>query len=123
MKRELVIELIRKIKAKPNLKRKLKIFVLIGLVGFIFTCALTIWAGLTAFNYVALKANELAHSPIALTQVENLKTELKALPKLQSINCWASAQSLMNIQPWLERTVIDNLITLKVACLNDIPKN
>lgn len=119
MKREIFFELIHKLKEKPHLMRKLKIFAVIGIVGFVITGALTIWAGVTAFNYVAIKATEAVQAPSTLMYVNNLKTELKSLPKIQAISCWAKAQSLLEIQPWLERPAIDNLVNLKVACLEN----
>ncbi len=122
MKREIVFEIIKRLKEKPHLMRKLKIFAVIGVVGFLITGALTIWAAVTAFNYVASKATEAIQSPSAQTHVDNLKAELKSLPKVQAIGCWAKAQSLLAVQPWLERPVIDNLVNLKVACLEDRTK-
>lgn len=117
MKRVILLEVIRKLKSKPHLMRKLKIFAVIGFVGFLITGALTIWAGVAAFNYVATKATEVAHSPVTQMNVESLKTEFKRIPKTQALNCWGKAQSLMAVQPWLERSAIDNLIDLKVVCL------
>ena len=122
MKREIIFELIHKLKEKPHLMRKLKIFAVIGVVGFLITGGLAIWAGVTAFNYVATKATEAVQSPMAQTHVDNLKAELKNLPKIQALSCWGKAQSLLAVQPWLERPVIDNLINLKVACLEDRAK-
>ncbi len=119
MKQEIVFEYLKKLKEKPNLMRKIKIFAVVGIVGFLITGALTIWAGMEAFNYVASKTNEVVQSTVALNHVENLKTELKALPKLQPLNCWGKVQSLMAVQPWLERPAIDNLVNLKLACLDD----
>lgn len=121
MKQEIILELLKKLKANPNLMRKLKIFAVVGVVGFLMAGALTIWAGITAFNYVATKATEAVHSPGAQTHVKNLKAEIKSFPKLQLINCWGKAQSLIAAQPWLERPVIDNLVNLKLACLDDKP--
>ncbi len=119
MKQALFIEIIRKLKAKPHLMRKIKIFAAVGLVGFLITGALAIWAGITAFNYVATKATAAVQSPVAQTNIESLKTELKSLPKLQALSCWGKAQSLMAVEPWLARPAMDNLINLKVACLED----
>lgn len=120
MKQVILLEAIRKLKSKPHIMRKLKIFAVIGFVGFLITGALTIWAGVEAFNYVATKATEVAHSPVTQMNVESLKAEL-SVPKLQALNCWGKVQSLMAVQPWLERPAIDNLVDLKVACLEDKP--
>ncbi|MFN7904388.1 MAG: hypothetical protein ACK5P5_04335 [Pseudobdellovibrionaceae bacterium] len=122
MKREIVFKIINKLKEKPRLMRKLKIFTMIGVVGFLIIGALTIWAGVTAFNYVAAKATEAVQSPSTQIHVDNLKAELKNFPKLQAMSCWAQAQSLLTVQPWLERPAIDNLVNLKIACLKDRAK-
>jgi hypothetical protein len=121
MKQDVIIEIIRKIKAKPDLKRKVMIFLAAGAVGLLITGALVIWAGVSAFNFVASNATKVIHSPEARAQVENLKQEAKGIPKLQPLSCWLKAQSLLAVEPWLARPALDNLITLKVACLESIP--
>ncbi len=121
MKQDIIFQVLRKIKAKPDLMRKLKIFAVLGVVGFLITGALAIWAGVSAFNYVASKTSEVIQSPTTQVQVENVKIELKRLPRFQALNCWNKAQSLMAVQPWLERPAIDNLVNLKVACLEQLP--
>ena len=108
----MIFQILKKLKESPSMMRKLKIFVVVGLVGFLITGALTIWAGITAFNYLASTASPLVQSPIP---------ELVALPKFQLLNCWSKAQSLMAVQPWLERSAVDNLVHLKMACLEDRP--
>jgi hypothetical protein len=116
MKQIIFLEFIRKLKAKPHLMRKVKIFAVVGIVGFFVTGALAIWAGVSAMSYVAEKANAVMHSPQAAAQFESLKTEVKGL-SLQPLNCWGKAQSLMALEPWLARPALDNLKNLKVACL------
>lgn len=121
MKQDVFFEIIRKIKAKPGLMRKLKIFLAVGVVGLLITGALVVWAGVAAFKYVASSATEVINSPQAIAQVENLKLEAKGLPKFQPLSCWLKAQSLLAIEPWLARPYMDNLIGLKVACLESKP--
>ena len=121
MKQDIIYEAIRKIKAKPGLMRKVKIFLAVGVVGFVITGALVIWAGVSAFNYVASKTTEVIHSPAALAQVENLKLEAKGFSKFQILSCWVKAQSLIAVEPWLARPALDNLMNLKVACLETVP--
>ncbi len=121
MKQDIIYEALRRIKAKPSLMRKVKIFLVVGVVGFVITVALVTWAGVSAFNYVALKTTEVIHSPAALAQVENLKSEAKGFSKFQILSCWVKAQSLIAVEPWLARPALDNLINLKVACLETVP--
>ncbi len=121
MKHTRLTEIFETLKTNPKILRKIKIFALVGIVGFLITGALMVWAGLSAINYVASSAIQAVQSPIAQSHVENLKTEIKSLPKLQAINCWGKAQTLLNIQPWLERPVRENLANLKVACFEQKP--
>lgn len=114
-------KMIRKLKTKPHLMQKLKVIVAAGLVGLLVTGGLAIWAGVTAFNYIATKTMEVAQSPVAQANMESLKMELKSLPKIQALSCWGKAQSLMAVEPWLARPVVENLINLKVACLANKP--
>lgn len=46
---------------------------------------------------------------------ENMKAPLEQNPMLAYVGCWIEAQSLMGVQPWLERPIADNLKKLKVA--------
>lgn len=117
MKQNLVYQLFRKLRTRPDLMRKMKVFLAIGIVGLFITGALAIWAGVSAFNYVATKTNEVIQSPTALAKVKSLKTEAMQLPKFQALSCWGKAQSLMAVEPWLVRPALDNLKNLKVACL------
>lgn len=116
MKKSIFLEIIRELKAKPHLMRKVRIFAVVGIVGFFVTGALAIWAGASAISYVADKANVVMPSPQTAAQVESLKNEVKGL-SLQPLNCWGKAQSLMAVEPWLARPALDNLKNLKVACL------
>jgi hypothetical protein len=115
MKQIIVLEIIRKLKSKPELMRKVKIIAVVGVVGFVLTGALAIWAGIATMSYIATKATTVIQSPQTATHIENLKGEVKSLG-LQPLNCWGKAQSLMAIEPWLARPALDNLRHLKVAC-------
>ncbi len=116
MKRLLLLELIRKLKAKPSLRRKAIAFVIVGALGIVLVASLTIWAGISAIHYVADKASIAMQSPQAAAHLDSLKTEAKDV-SLQPLNCWLKAQSLMAVEPWLARPVWDNLKNLKTACL------
>ncbi len=116
MKQVILYEIIRKLKSKPNLMRKLKVFAVIGFVGFVLVGGLAIWAGISAVKYVVTSTNQVISSPTAQNQIQNVKSELQQI-QFQPLNCWGKAQSLMAVEPWLARPVIDNLKNLKVACL------
>jgi hypothetical protein len=117
MKHDLFFDLITKRKQNPKLMRKIKILAAVGIAGFLLTGIVAIWAGLSAFNYIAKATTDIAQSSMAQTQVENLATELKSLPQFKALDCWSKTQSLMSVQPWYERPVLENLKGLKAACL------
>lgn len=117
MKHAIIYEIIRKLKAKPALMRKVKIFAVLGLVGFVFVGGLAIWAGVSALKYVVASTSQVMSSPKAQEQIQIAKTELQKI-QFQPLNCWDKAQSLMAVQPWLEKPAFDNLRNLKVACLD-----
>lgn len=119
MKQLFLLEILQKLRAQPELMRKFKALAVVAFLGFIFICGLTVWGGITAFSYVATNANEAIHSPSVQANLADLKTELKSLPKFQAWNCWEKAQSLIAVQPWLERPAAGNLVSLKVACFED----
>ncbi|MES2769890.1 MAG: hypothetical protein V4596_12155 [Bdellovibrionota bacterium] len=119
MKKIIFLEILNELKAKPHLMKKVKIFAVVGFVGLLITGALTIWAGLTVMNYVAIQATNAVQSPVAQMNIESLKSEVEKLPKLQALSCWNKAQSLIAVQPWLERPALENLANLKSACLED----
>ncbi len=120
MKRLIIFEILRKIKSRPEVLRKVKIIAFISLVGFVLVGALTIWAGVSAFKYVVATTNQAVMSPQIKNQVQNMQSELKQI-QLQPLSCWNKAQSLLALQPWLEKAALDNLRNLKVACLDSLP--
>lgn len=118
MKADLILKIVREAKSKPKLWRKIKIFVAVGFAGLLVVSALTIWAGIAAFNYMATKATDVLQSPTAQAQAQSLKSDL-ATTKIQPLSCWAKAQSLLAVEPWLQRTPGEILSNLKVACLEE----
>lgn len=121
MKQIIFLEMLRKLKSNPGLMRKVKIFAIVGAIGFVVIATLVVWAGISAFNYVAGKTNEVIQSPYAASQVENLKTEVYGLSNLQPLPCWDKAQTLIAVEPWLARPAMDNIKSLQVACFKAAP--
>lgn len=120
MRRVVLFEILRKIKSRPALFKKVKIFFFVGIVGFVFVGGIAIWVGISTLKYVAETANQVITSPSTQSQIQNAKNELKKL-HFQPMNCWGEAQSLLAVQPWIEKPVFDNLRNLKVACLDSKP--
>ncbi len=103
--------------------KKLKILIGVGLVGVVAVGILTVWAGVAAVGYVATETKEVLQSKTAMTYVEQLRTELNQVSHIQPMSCLHRAQTLLAVQPWLERPALENLMNLKVACLASKPTN
>ncbi len=118
MKQFVLFQILEKLISKPNIWRKVKVFLIVGFVGFLITGAFAIWAGIAAMSYVASSAVQVIQSPAVQSHVEDLKTELNGQTSFHAANCWAKAQHLLGVQPWLERPALENLADLKVACFS-----
>ena len=123
----LILEQLKNLKTNPQLKRKFKIFLGVGLTGFLVVCALVVWAGIATFKNVAssVGANPVVQEKIKSwndsnlqEKIGSLETGVKNLPALAKAGCWTTAQSLMKVQAWIEKPVAENVNSLKVACLN-----
>ncbi len=122
MKNQIFLRVLHNLKTKPHVLKKVKILAAVGLISFLILGSLLIWAGISTLRYIANQANQVALSPNIQAQVETLKTEVKGMTLLQPLNCWDRAQSLLAVQPWLERPAMDNFLNLKVACLGQKKK-
>lgn len=107
---------------KPKLLMKLKVFVLIGAGALVLLFGLMIWAGVSAIGILSEKTASALQSPAARASLEQLKAGVERLPDFNPLVCWGSAQSLMQLKPWLERPALRNLSDLKTACLRPPPE-
>jgi hypothetical protein len=110
----ILLEQPKNLKSNPQLKRKLKIFLGVGLAGILMVGALVVWAGIATFKSVA----SIGTNPAVQEKIVGLETGIKNLPALTKVGCWTTAQSLMKVEVWIEKPLIDNLNSLKLACLN-----
>lgn len=117
MKPIIVLELLKKLQTNQQLKRKLKVFLGVGLAGFLMVGVLVVWAGVATFKSVA----NLGSNPIVQEKILNLETEIKNLPALAKVGCWNTAQSLLKVEVWLEKPVADNFNSIKAACFAKEP--
>ena len=116
MKRILFLKLLHILKSKPDLARKAKLFAFVGLTGLVTVSGLAIWAGVSAFDYAATNAKLVIQSPV-------LQANVARFNGLSGLSCWNKTQSLIAIQPWLERPALENFINLKEACLKNSQLN
>lgn len=116
MKPIIILEILEKIRTNQKLYRNFKIFAVVGILGFIVTATLLIWAGVSTIKYVASSATEVIQTQSAQSHMANLKAQIEGLPKLQITNCLGMAQDLLSVQSWLARPAAENLTNLKRAC-------
>lgn len=117
MNKILMYKLVKKLKQRPDLMRKFKIFILIGFVGFIITFGLLVWTGISVVKYAATNMTEIIQSEETSLIVENVQQEITALPTLQLANCWSKTQSMLNAATWLGKPLKENFDSLRAACL------
>lgn len=118
MKTDVFFKMLKKLTRESIPIKKLRVFVAVGIIGLFITGGLATWASFAALNYLTTKADQASQDSF-----QNLRAELQVLSKINTLNCWNKAQSLLAVQPWIERSTIDNLIGLKVACLEHRPSS
>lgn len=123
MKKILLQKLKHNLRTQPHLMRKLKIIAAVAVVGFFLIGGLTIWAGISAFNYVASTlAQQTTEVPRTQSLVQEIEKEVVALPTLRLESCWKQTLNLLSVQVWLEKPMQENFNHLKVACLEKKPE-
>lgn len=95
-----------------QVRRKLKIFIGIGLSVTFIVVALFVFAGVTAVKQVV----SLGNDPQIKEKVQNLKGEINNIHALAKVGCWDKVQGFMNVEVWLEKPIADNLNSIKLAC-------
>jgi hypothetical protein len=112
MNHTLFVELLRKLKSNPQLKRKFKIFLGFGLAGTLLVGAFVVWAGIATFKSVA----NIGANPTVQEKVTKLETEIQNLPALAKVDCWTTVQSLLDFQVWFEKPISENINNITTAC-------
>lgn len=123
MKKHLIYELTKMLKQNPETMKKFKIFIVVGLASFVVIGGLVVWGSISALSFLATKAEQTLSTQTAQEQITKLKSTAESLPALNTLSCWQKAESLMNLQPWLANTVVNNLMQLKSACLDEVAQN
>lgn len=110
MKYALIFKIINQLRTQPKLLRKVKVIMAVG--GFISlgVLVLAIMIGVSSFNFVATKTENLL-----------LASQKTNLPSLKPLECWNKALSLVGVEPWLTKPMVDNFTGLKMACIESPP--
>ena len=112
MKKHLLFLLLNWLRSKPEAKKKLKIFIILGFVGFVFTSGFVVWVGFSAYEMAKqqVQSIKVEHS---LRQVE---TAIKTMPEFNSPACWNKVQEFLTVEPWLMKPLFENWQVIKDAC-------
>jgi len=116
MKSQIMAELLRQIKSKPHLKRKLKIFLGVGVVGLLLVTALTVYLGVVGAKYVA----SLGSNVDVARHAKTLKSTAESVTPVGVVGCLGAAQSLLNLEKLFLTPVEDSFRMLKRACLDGL---
>ena len=112
MKEHFLREIVYQIKSRPNLKKKIKFFLLVSVAGVIVTTALLVWA---AFSFLGHVNTKLQSANLKDT-VQSLQTNTQQLTQINLVSCWGQAQNMINVETWMTKPVAENLQILKSAC-------
>ncbi|MBP9707835.1 MAG: hypothetical protein KBD78_09325 [Oligoflexales bacterium] len=114
MKQIIFFEILNRLVANPQQRKKIKIVAFVAIFGFFIATGLVIWGGISALRF----AGSQLQAVDVQNQVEKIDSKLRALPEVTMETCWIEAQNLLNLDIWLTRPFADNLKDLKVACLD-----
>ena len=112
MKKIFISEIINKIKAKPHIYKKLKIFAVIGIVGILSLGTITVYLGVLGARYVASLSTDIYTTENA----EKLKSKIRDIPTLTKSNCIETAQNFLNLDTLFNKPMIENFQLLKKSC-------
>ncbi|MFN7728558.1 MAG: hypothetical protein ACK5P7_05335 [Bdellovibrio sp.] len=117
MNKLILLEIWRKAQTQPRVMRKLKIFLIVGVLGCVLTASLVIWAGISALSFVVGKSRDLMQSPQVSAHVEKMQDLPVHAVTFQPVECWQRALSLLAVEPWVLQSALTNLQNLKASCL------
>lgn len=115
MKKIIFFRLIKNLNSQPKLLKKLKVFIVLGLITFTLLGGLAIWASVSALQYLTTKSNEIDITNFSRQQIASIKSEMAEI-NFQPLRCWSQTQSLLAIEPWLKNTLEVNFQSMKSAC-------
>ena len=116
MKRAVLVQIARELKSNPAFRRKLKIALVVGLIGCVSIFGLVGWATYSLVTQATSIIAQIGDSPSTQRQIKEVTAGLGEL-EFRPIECWSKAQSLIGLQPWLEKPVLTQLRSLQMACL------
>ena len=118
MKLKYGLILLQQIRSKPRMR---KILVRVALVAGVFAVVLgglVLWAGVRVASHVV----EVARAPETQVKVERIQSEAAQVAGRFSFEqCWSKAMSLVDVQPWIDHSLVKNLESLRTSCFQSKP--
>ena len=97
--------------------KKIKIFLVAGLVFTFLSLGLITWIGFSAANYLSSEIKNLR----SLTQTQNLEESLNSFIKSKELHCLFEAKNLFLSGDVLNKSVLENYDSI-IGCFNKDPK-
>ena len=114
MKNFLIHLLIKKMRANPTFKRKVKVFVIFIMVSFVFLTGGLIWTGVNVYRLTSQQVQAIDTNQV----FKDLQGQIGAASALVTSNCWGKVQAYFNIQAWLTRPINENWAEISGACFS-----
>jgi|GEM_PF-724157 len=114
MKNLIFSEVLKYLRSTPNLKKKLMVFVGIGVAGLMLATTFIVAIGVAGVKYVAGVGSNIDVAQHA----EALRLKVDNIPVISSVECLGAAQGLMNLESLLLTPIKDNFLSLKRACFD-----
>ena len=115
MKYSAIFYILKNLKENPRMWRKVKALAVFGMFGVVFLGGLAVWAGLSVIGYFSSVAHQYVQAPVTQSYVENAKTQVQQV-HFKTVSCWSQSQDLLQVQPWIEHGLAENIRRLKGAC-------
>lgn len=121
MKRAVLVQIVKKLKSNPGFRRKFKIALVVGLIGCVSIFGLVGWATYSLVTQATSIITQIGDSPNTQRQIKEVTAGFGEL-EFRPLECWGKAQSLIGLQPWLEKPALAQLRSLQMACLGQEPE-
>ncbi len=115
MKTKDILKLLYRIKKKAKSVPFFAISTALG--GLSLIAILTIWTRLSAVDWNAPKKIVIASSSFLSEKVDQFNKDINTLSRFNLKACLVEVESLIGIQPWIEREPTQNLLQLRDTCL------
>ena len=115
MKTKDILKLLNRIEKKPKSTPFIAISTALG--GISLIAILTLWISLSAIDLNAPQKIAMASSSFFSKKFDQFSKDINTLSRFNLKACLVEIESLIGIQPWIEREPTQNLLQLRETCL------